>query len=76
MSPWFAVFAPAATPRAAIAKLNEELARALKLGDVEAKLAAIGAEPIGSTPEALASHLKTETTRWSAIIKARNIRAD
>jgi tripartite-type tricarboxylate transporter receptor subunit TctC len=76
VSPWFAVFAPAGTPRLAIAKLNEELTRALKLGDVETKLAAIGAEPIGSTPEALAAHLKTETARWSAVIKARNIRAD
>lgn len=40
------------------------------------RFAAIGAEPVGSTPDQLAAHLKHETGRWSALIRERNIRAD
>ncbi len=76
VSPWFAVFAPAGTPAAVIAKLNKALLEAMKQPDVVERLDAIGAETVGSTPEALASHLERETAMWSRLISERNIKLD
>ena len=48
----------------------------MKLPEVKARFAAIGAEPVGSTPLQLAQHLDAEMEKWGKIIQARNIRAD
>ena len=76
MSPWFAVFVPAKTPKPVIDRLHAEITKALKLPDIQERFATIGAEPIGSIPDRLAAHLKRETDRWSAIIRERNIKTD
>ncbi|HSW18661.1 MAG TPA: tripartite tricarboxylate transporter substrate binding protein [Ramlibacter sp.] len=76
VSPWFAVFAPAATPKPVVAKLNKALLDAMKQADVAARLASIGAEPIGSSPEELATHLKRESDRWTKLIVERGIKLD
>ena len=59
-----------------MAKINAALIEAMKLPEVKARFAAIGAEPIGSTPEQLAAHLDSEMNKWGKIIQARGIRAD
>jgi len=76
VSPWFAVFAPAGTPKPIVQKLHAVLLEAMKQPDVQAKFEAIGAEAIGSTPEALATHLQRETARWGKLITDRNIKPD
>ncbi|MGV3653040.1 MAG: Bug family tripartite tricarboxylate transporter substrate binding protein [Noviherbaspirillum sp.] len=76
VSPWFAVYVPAKTPKPIIDRLNKEMLAAMKLPDVQERFAMVGAEPVGSSPEELAEHLKKETARWSALIKERNISAD
>nr|WP_231881547.1 tripartite tricarboxylate transporter substrate binding protein [Cupriavidus necator] len=76
LSPWFAAFVPARTPSAAIEKLNQAMLDALRNPAVQKRLAAIGAEPIGSTPAALRDHLARETAKWGELIRARGIRAD
>nr|WP_316640273.1 tripartite tricarboxylate transporter substrate binding protein [uncultured Roseateles sp.] len=76
VSPWFAVFAPAGTPKPIIAKLNKVLLDTMKQPDVIERLDAIGAEPVGSTPEALASHLARESAMWTQLITDRNIKLD
>jgi len=53
LSSWAALFAPAKTPRAVIGKLNSEVARALKVPDVEQRLLAVGIEPAPGTPAQL-----------------------
>ena len=76
LSPWFAVYMPAGTPRPVVAKINAALVEAMKLPDVKARFATIGAETVGSTPEQLAAHLDAEMAKWGKIIQARGIRAD
>ncbi len=76
VSPWFAVFAPAGTPAPIVQKINAALLDAMKQPDTQARFAAIGAEPIGSTPAQLAAHLDKEMARWGKLIKERNIRMD
>ena len=75
-SPWFAVFAPAGTPAAIVNKINAALIDAMKQPDTVAKFETIGADPIGTTPQQLATHLDKELARWGALIKERNIRMD
>ncbi|HWT20343.1 MAG TPA: tripartite tricarboxylate transporter substrate binding protein [Variovorax sp.] len=76
VSPWFAVFVPAGTPRPIIDRLNKVLVETLKQPEVAARLESIGAEAIGSTPEELAKHLASESARWSKLIAERNVRLD
>ena len=76
VSPWFATFMPAGTPAPIVAKLGQTLNEAMNDPEVKKRFSAIGAEPIGSTPQALAAHLKTETDRWTKLIKESNIKVD
>ena len=76
LSPWFAVFAPAGTPKATIVKLQAALIDAMKQPDVVKRFEAIGAEAIGSTPDELALHLQRESARWSKLIAERGIKPD
>ena len=76
VSPWFAVFVPAGTPRPIVDKLHKVLTETLKQPEVAARLESIGAEAVGSTPEELAKHLASESARWSKLIAEQNIRLD
>ena len=76
VSPWFAVFMPAATPKPIVAKLNAALLEAMNQPEVRARFETIGAEPVGSTPDELAAHLARESTRWSKVIGERGIKLD
>jgi tripartite-type tricarboxylate transporter receptor subunit TctC len=76
LSPWFAVYMPAGTPKAIVTKMNDAILEAMKAPTVKARFAAIGAEPIGSTPQQLAAHLDAEMLKWGKIIQTRGIRAD
>lgn len=76
LSPWFAAFVPAGTPPAVIESLNRAMVEALRKPAVQKRLAAIGAEPIGSTPAELKQHLAKETDKWGKLIRTRGIRAD
>jgi tripartite-type tricarboxylate transporter receptor subunit TctC len=70
----FAMFAPAGTPPAIVARLNRELVRALGAADVREKLRVQGIDPVGSTPEDLVAHQKQETAKWGKVIREQNIR--
>ena len=70
---WFALFAPADTPKALANKLARETTRILKLPDVSARLADLGAEPVGGSPEQLAAHIKAEIAKWAKVIKDANV---
>ncbi|MDB5954090.1 tripartite tricarboxylate transporter substrate binding protein [Ramlibacter sp.] len=73
---WNAIFAVKGTPPAIVARLQTEVARILRLPEVRQQMAALGAEPIGNTPEEFSAFLKTETARWGKVIKEKGIRAD
>jgi tripartite-type tricarboxylate transporter receptor subunit TctC len=71
---WYALFAPARTPPAVIAKLNAAFTAALNDAEVGRKLLQAGAVPAPTTPEELGAILKSEYARWGEIIRARNIK--
>ena len=73
---WYGVVAPVATPRAIITRLNNEIVAILKQPELRDRLAAEGAEPLGSTPEEFGRHLKSEIAKWARVAKAAGLRAD
>jgi tripartite-type tricarboxylate transporter receptor subunit TctC len=75
-SAWQVIVVPAATPVDIIARLNTEVNRALANPDVRAKLAAQGAEPLGSTPAEYAAHIRNELSRWSKAVRESGAKAD
>jgi tripartite-type tricarboxylate transporter receptor subunit TctC len=62
---WFALFAPAATPRDIVSRLNEAARRSATAPDLKERFAPIGLEVATSTPEELAARVKTEAAKWS-----------
>ena len=73
---WFAVFAPAGTPRDIVNRINAEMQRVFKLPDVADKMKALGLEPWISTPEELAAYQAKEITKWAKVVKDSGARAD
>jgi tripartite-type tricarboxylate transporter receptor subunit TctC len=76
VNPWFCVLAPAGTPKAIINKLSTEIARIVALPDVQEFLAQQGMKPFSSTPEQLATLMKTDMAKWAKVIKTANIKLE
>ncbi len=72
---WWGVIAPAATPARIVKSMNDELNKALKDPAVAQKLSEQGIEIVGGGPEALDKFLRTEITRWAAVVKENGIKA-
>ncbi len=70
---WYALMAPAKTPQPIIQKLADEVARIVRMPDVAATLAALGAEPVGNTPQELEGIIAEDTARWAKVIKEAGI---
>lgn len=68
-TPWYGLFAPAGTPKAIVAQLQAQVAKALDTPDAREKLAAVGCEPFKSTPEQFAAQIKAELPQWARIVK-------
>lgn len=66
---WFGLFAPAATPRDNIVKLNAESVGALNVPEVKDRMAAQGLFVVANTPEQFSAFLKTEIPRWAKVVK-------
>jgi tripartite-type tricarboxylate transporter receptor subunit TctC len=65
----FGIFAPAETPPALVVRLNEEIRRVLAKPDVKERFFKAGMETVGSTPEELATLVKTEMQTLGSIVK-------
>src|SRR3954463_3272070 len=73
---WFGMFAPAATPREILARLNQEVAKAMAAPDFRERLAAAGVDPWPGTPQELANLVRSETSRYAALIKKAGLHAE
>lgn len=76
MEAWFAVLAPAATPRAVVAQLSKQIGSALRTPEVQERLAALGIEAAPTTPEQAADYIRREAERWDRILRAAGVKAD
>jgi len=73
---WYAVFAPAKTPRVAIDRVNAEVRKVLAMPDVRERMKGLASEPAGGTPEELGEFVRGEMARFSKLIKDNNIKAE
>jgi tripartite-type tricarboxylate transporter receptor subunit TctC len=67
---WFAVLAPARTPRAIVARLNAEINAGLADPEIHASLAGKGVQLVGGTPQETDAFIRSEMARWPKIVKA------
>jgi tripartite-type tricarboxylate transporter receptor subunit TctC len=68
--------APAGTPAPIVKRLQEEVAKVVKMPDVRERLAAIGVDPVGSTSEEFRSIIVSDIKKWTEVAKTANIKAD
>ena len=75
-SVWYGLLAPAATPKAIVAKLNAEARRVLASQDVKEKLANAGIDAAGGTPEDFGRFIRAESDKWGPVVKAAGVKAN
>jgi tripartite-type tricarboxylate transporter receptor subunit TctC len=73
---WYGVIAPAATPAAIVNKLNAEMVKAFKRPDVQKRLTEMGAEYVGSSPQAQSKQLANDVRTWAKWVKDVGVRLD
>jgi tripartite-type tricarboxylate transporter receptor subunit TctC len=73
---WFALFAPAGTPRAVVDRLHTEVVRVFTLPDVKEKLAKLGLDPILGGPDELAKVQQSEIAKWAKVVKDSGAKAE
>jgi len=70
------IFVPAGTPKPIVSRLHADIVKALALPDVRERLAAVGLDPVGNSPEEFAAQVKSDIARWGRIIRELNIKAE
>ena len=73
---WSGLVVPAGVPKSIVAKLNAEVNKALALPSVKARLAAMGYDTVGGTPEQFTAFVKSESTRWADVVKRTGAKVD
>jgi tripartite-type tricarboxylate transporter receptor subunit TctC len=66
---WFGLLAPAATPKDIVTRLNAEVVKLLGQPEFRKQLEAIGAEPVGNTPEQMAAQIKSDSEKFAKLVK-------
>ena len=73
---WNGLFVPAGTPQAIVTKLHQETGRALALPDVKERLAIMGADGVGDTPQHFAAFIKAEIPKWAKVVKEAGLKIE
>ena len=73
---WYGILAPARTPRPIVDKLNAAVVRALQLPDVRQRMADVGFEIVGGSPEDFAKLIREEIAKWNKVVKEAGIRGE
>jgi tripartite-type tricarboxylate transporter receptor subunit TctC len=69
MNTWYGAVMPAGTPAAIVAKLNGEINKILKMPDVRERLAALGADTVGGSPEQFGASIKSEVAKFTKVVR-------
>jgi len=70
---WFGVLAPAATPKDVVNRLNTEVVKIIQSPEFRARMADIGAEPVGNSSAQMAEQIATETAKFANLVKAAKV---
>ena len=72
---WFAFIVPAGTPQEITTLLHREIVKIIALPDMADKMAELGFEAVGNTPDEAAALFKTESSKWAKVIREAGIKA-
>ena len=67
---------PAGVPKDIVALLHQEIVKIIALPEMKERLAAIGLEPVGDSPEEFSAQMKVEMEKWAKVIKAAKIKPE
>jgi tripartite-type tricarboxylate transporter receptor subunit TctC len=73
---WNGVHAPAKTAGAIVSKMNAEMVRLVKQPDVQERMAGLGLDPVGNTPQEFAQFVKEDLARWARAVKETGVKAE
>jgi len=73
---WYGIFAPAATPREIVQRLNAEIVKALNLREVRERFATLGLTAVGSPPEQFDKFFRAEIDKWGKVVRAAGLKAE
>ncbi|HUN70242.1 MAG TPA: tripartite tricarboxylate transporter substrate binding protein [Burkholderiales bacterium] len=76
LNSWYGMMAPAGTPKAIVNRLQQEVANAVKKPDVIEWMKQNGLDPVGSTPEEHAAHIRAELAKWAKIVKDAKVKTE
>lgn len=72
----FGIVVPSATPRAVVQKISADVNRVLQTAEVKERMAAIGLNPVGTTPDEFDAFIRKEIPRWAKVVKESGATAD
>ena len=72
---WSALLVPKGTPKDIVLLLQKEIAKALATADVKERLAGLGYQPVGNSPEECSAQIAAELAKWEKVIRAAGIKA-
>ena len=70
---WFGVLAPVGTPKPVLDRLSAEATKIIQSPDFRKRMDDIGAQPVGNTPAEMAAQIRSETDKFSVLVKAGNV---
>lgn len=73
---WFGMFAPAKTPKHIVTRLNEALVKVMRSPEIRAQFAALGAEPVGSSPADFAAFVRRDMEKYARVVKISGAKLD
>lgn len=73
---WFGLFAPAATAKEILAKWHADVVAVLALPEIRERVAQLGFDVVGNTPEAFAALVRGDIAKWQKVVKASGAKAD
>lgn len=73
---WFGLVVPAATSRELVNRIYADVSKVLSQAEVRDRIQGMGADVIGSPPDAFAAFMRMETAKWAKVVKQANIRAE
>jgi tripartite-type tricarboxylate transporter receptor subunit TctC len=73
---WFGLLVPSAVPKDIVLKINGDVTKILREGEIRKRIEDLGADVVGNTPEEFGAAMRAESAQWAEVIRSANIKAE